>query len=296
MTLADIFRSSKPKFALAISLTILEKVSGIIEPTLLGRLIDAFIAAFQTGERTSYAGPLAVWTGIFLLNSGLGSLRRVIDPRIYLRIFARIAVYIAESCRSDGQTTSKAALRTELSREYISFLKGRIPDFIEQIFDMGGVVIALAFYDPRISLLCLTVTVPMIAIGRLYNHKVLRYQKEFHDERESVFAVLQMPKIQDVRDYHESMIRPQIRIADWGALSFGSLRLILLGIFLIVLYIVIAIDRLSTGEIYSVVAYLWTFVTASEYLPDFLESFTSLKDIQNRIRREPSVPESKSNP
>jgi hypothetical protein len=56
----------------------------------------------------------------------------------------------------------------------------------------------------------------------------------------------------------------------------------------VVLYLAIAIDRLSPGQIYSVVAYLWTFIAATEFLPDLLESLTSLRDIQSRIRAEAS--------
>jgi len=40
------------------------------------------------------------------------------------------------------------------------------------------------------------------------------------------------------------------------------------------------------GELYSIVAYLWTFVTATEYLPELMESWTSLKDISKRMRFE----------
>jgi ABC-type multidrug transport system fused ATPase/permease subunit len=213
-------------------------------------------------------------------------LRRVIDPKIYLKVYTNIAVHIAESCRSNGQTNSKAAARTELSREYIFFLRSRVPDFIEGVFDLGGAIIALAFYDPRISLTCLGATIPMIFVYHLYNSRVVRLQKEFHDRREDVFSIYQEKGIQDIREYHEKMVLPQMSIAKWGAFNFGLLRVVLLGIFLAVLYLAIAVDRLSPGEIYSVVAYIWTFITATEFLPDLLESFTSLKDIQNRIRAE----------
>ena len=64
------------------------------------------------------------------------------------------------------------------------------------------------------------------------------------------------------------------------------LRFCLMGIFLLVLYIAVDIDNLTTGQTYSVVAYLWTFVTSSEYLPDLMESTSSLKEIQERVKAE----------
>jgi hypothetical protein len=58
----------------------------------------------------------------------------------------------------------------------------------------------------------------------------------------------------------------------------------LLGIFLVVLYISIDLDDFTTGSIYSIVAYIWTFITSSEYLPELMESWTSLKDISRRLK------------
>jgi len=114
--------------------------------------------------------------------------------------------------------------------------------------------------------------------------------------REDVFEIFARKDIKHVRAYYEAMARPQRRIANWGALNFGLIRLVLLGIFLLVLFIAIDIDNFSTGKIYSVVAYLWTFVTSTEYLPELLESHTSLKEIQKRVRREAPSPNGLNGP
>ena len=50
--------------------------------------------------------------------------------------------------------------------------------------------------------------------------------------------------------------------------------------------IIIFFIHRKAGEIYSIVAYLWTFVTATEYLPELMESWTSLHDISKRIKAE----------
>jgi ABC-type multidrug transport system fused ATPase/permease subunit len=269
---------------LAISLVIIEKLAWIVEPTLFGRLIDALIAVFGSKQQVSYALPLIMWIAVFSVNSGVGAVRRLVDPKIYLKMFTKIAVHVAESSREKGLDAAKTASRVELSREYVSFLQRRVPDFIEQFFDLSGTVIALAFCDVRISLTCLCIVVPLLLLNLLSNRKVLRLQKELHDMRAALFETFQERDIRDIRAYYERQARPQIKIANWGALNFGVLRFCLLGIFLLVLYIAIDLDDLSTGKIYSVVAYLWTFVTSTEYLPDLIESYISLKDVQQRVR------------
>jgi ABC-type multidrug transport system fused ATPase/permease subunit len=286
MRLIDIIRRHRRSFILAISLVVIEKLAWIVEPTLFGRLLDALIEAIGSGHKTKYSLPLALWIGAFLINSGVGAVRRSADERIYLNMFTGIAVEVAESSRGKGLDAARSAARVELSREYVTFLKRRVPDFVEQFFDLGGTMIALAFFDLRISLTCLIVAVPLLIMNRVYNKNVLHLQKELHDKRENVFEIFAKRDIKEIRAYYESMAAPQKKIANWGAVNFGVLRLCLMGIFLLVLYIAVDLDNLSTGQTYSVVAYLWTFVTSTEYLPDLMESTSSLKEIQERVRAE----------
>ena len=64
------------------------------------------------------------------------------------------------------------------------------------------------------------------------------------------------------------------------------MRFTLLLIFLVVLYVAVELDNFSAGELYSIVAYLWTFVAATEYMPELLENWTSMKDISRRLKED----------
>jgi ABC-type multidrug transport system fused ATPase/permease subunit len=286
MRLIEIIQKHKRPFIFAISLVVIEKLAWIIEPTLFGKLLDALITVISSKERGSYTFPLIVWIGVFAVNSGVGAIRRSTDEKIYLNMFSNIAVQVTESSRDKGQDIARTAARVELSREYVTFLKRRVPELIEQLFDLGGTVIELAFYDRRIALTCLCIVIPLTFVSGLYKRNVIRLHKELHNMREDVFEIFEKKSLSEIRNYYNLMAGPQRKIANWGALNFGLLRLFLLGIFLVVLYIAIDIDNFSTGQIYSVVAYLWTFVTSTEYLPDLMESYSSIKDIQDRVRTE----------
>jgi ABC-type multidrug transport system fused ATPase/permease subunit len=286
MTLIQIIQRFRRPFIFAISLVIIEKIAWIVEPTVFGRLLDALIAVFGSKEKVSYAMPLILWIGVFVVNSGVGAVRRSVDEKIFLNMFSNIAVQVTETSRAKGLDTAKVAARVEISREYVTFLQYRMPEIVEQFFDLGGSIIALAFYDKRIAITCSCIAIPLMLMNRLYIKNVDRLQKEYHDMREDVFQTFATKSSLEIRRYYDSMARPQRKIANWGALNFGVLRLFLLGIFLMVLYIAIDIDDFSTGMMYSVVAYLWTFVTSTEYLPDLMESYSSIKEIQERVRTE----------
>lgn len=115
---------------------------------------------------------------------------------------------------------------------------------------------------------------------------MLSLQSDLHDTKEQAFDIFATEDIDAIRSHYERIARNEKRIAYWGALNFGVIRLCLLGIFLLVLYISIDMDDFTTGSIYSIVAYLWTFVSSTEYLPELLESSTSIRDISRRLEVE----------
>jgi ABC-type multidrug transport system fused ATPase/permease subunit len=244
------------------------------------------IKSNEKTESSSYVYPLMIWLIVFAVNSGLGVLRRAIDPKIFLNIYTKIATEVSQSAIKLKLNISKTATRAQLSHEYIGFLQYRIPEVLENIVAIGGAIIALYFFDWKISLTCLCIVVPVYLANKLYSKKVMILQKEFHDNYEDIYDIFSKQDPKYVHDYYQNLARPQKKIANWGAFNFGMMRATLMGIFLVVLYIAIDLDEFSAGELYSIVAYLWTFVTSTEYLPELMESWTSLKDISKRLKME----------
>jgi hypothetical protein len=79
------------------------------------------------------------------------------------------------------------------------------------------------------------------------------------------------------------MISPKTSIARWNSFSFTVVKTLLVIIFVVVLFICVDVDNFSTGKIYSIVAYLWTFIGQTDYLPELMESLGSIKDLNIRF-------------
>jgi ABC-type multidrug transport system fused ATPase/permease subunit len=284
MDLLSLFKRFRKGIILAVGLVVIENLAWIVEPTVFGNVIDAFIdKGFNLGE-VAFLIPLLVWIGVFLINSLVGALRRSVDQRIYLGMFTDIATDVARIAAQRGHTVSRTAARAGLSREYIAFFQYRLPEILEQTIAIGGAIVALFFFDWRIAATCAVIIVPLLLVTRMSNRRILALQKELHDQREREFDTFGTQDLARIRTFYTDLARPQQKIANWGAINFGIVRFSLLIIFVIVLYIAIDLDEFTTGNIYSIVAYLWTFVTSSEYLPELMESWTSLQDISRRVK------------
>jgi ABC-type multidrug transport system fused ATPase/permease subunit len=287
MRIRDMILSYRRRIGWVLALVVIAKVAWIVEPTVFGHVIDAMIGAAKAAHPIDvFLVPLLIWAGVFLLNTGAGTWQRSYEAKVYNEMYGDIAGSVAETGRKNGEPTGRIAARVELAREFLTCFRRRVPDILEEVFDLAGTIIALTFYDWRLGLTAVGVVVPLGFINTVYNRRVVALEKELHDGREEVFDVFESNDPQRVRSYYAGLARTQRRIANWGALNFGVIRAFLLVVFIVVLYISIDLDDFSTGDIYSVAAYVWTFVTSAEFLPDLMESRASIADISSRLRTE----------
>ncbi len=284
--LLGLFRRFRRGITLAVGLVIVEQLAWIVEPTVFGNVIDAFIDKGFALTEATFLIPFLIWIGVFLVNSVVGAVRRSVDQRIYLRMFRDIATDVARLGHELNHPVSRTAARAELSREYISFFQYRLPELLEQFIAIGGAITALYFFDWRIAVTCTVIAFPLGIMTRFSNKRILHLQTAVHDQQEQAYDIYARRDIEQIHSYYDRLTIPQMKIANWGAINFGVVRIALLAIFVAVLYIAIDLDNFTTGNIYSIVAYLWTFVTSSEYVPELMESWTSLQDISGRVKKD----------
>ena len=284
--LAQIVRNNKVAVGVVLAFTLLENVAWIIEPTFFGKLLDALIDDFYKGEHVNYILPLLIWIFVYILNVTGGTLSRLLSGKTYARIYADVATEVILISRKKNHSASKMLARAELAKEYIVFLKERIPEILWQLSATIGGITALFFYDWRIAAICLLIIPPVVLISNLYRKHVGKLQKTIHDTREEMFEVIEKKDASRVHEYYHSMVAPQAKIAKWSSFDYGIVKILLMIIFIAVLFISIDVDKFTTGKIYAIVSYIWTFIASTEYLPGLMESLTSVKDLNHRMSEE----------
>jgi ABC-type multidrug transport system fused ATPase/permease subunit len=283
MTFKGIIIKYKYSIALILLFVLIENVSFIIEPTFFGNLLDALIDHFYDHEKVDYFLPLFIWIIVYLINVVGGTLHRVFNGSIYSKMYANVATEIVLDSQSQGDPFSKMLVRAELVKEYITFFKERLPEVMWQLSATAGAIIALFFYDYRIAMVCLIVIIPIALINRLNRKKVTFLQKDIHDNQEELFNLIESRDTTKITQFYQNTISPKTRIARWNAFSYSSVKVVLVIVFIAVLFICVDVDKFTTGRIYSIVAYLWTFIASTDYLPELMESMASVKDLNARF-------------
>ena|SRR5665647_564974 len=289
MTFKEIALKYKYSIVLILLFVLVENVSFIIEPTFFGKLLDSLIDHFYDHEKADYIFPLVIWIIVYLINVVGGTLHRYFNGSIYSRMYANVAteVVLESECRKDK--FSKMLVRAELVKEYIAFFKERLPEIMWQLSATAGAIIAIFFYDYRIALVCVTVIIPIAFINNLNRKKVTHLQKDIHDNQEELFHLIESRDSSKITSFYQNTISPKTRIARWNAFSYGTVKVLLIIIFIGVLFICVDVDKFTTGRIYAIVAYLWTFIASTDYLPELMESLASVRDLNVRFSTEEKI-------
>lgn len=283
MAVREVVIKYRYQIGLLLLFVLIENIAWIIEPTFFGKLLDALIGHFYDHQKIDFLLPLSIWIMVYLINVIGGSLHRLYSGGTYARMYTDVATRVIEESKSSGEEYSKMLLRTELVKEYITFYKERLPEILWELSASVGAIIALFFYDYRIGLVCLMVIVPVAYINNQNRKKVAMLQKDVHDNQEELYKLIEHRDISRIHQFFFNMIPPKTRIARSNSLSFTIVKVLLVIIFVVVLLICVDVDNFSTGKIYSVVAYLWTFIGQTDYLPDLMESLGSIKDLNTRF-------------
>jgi ABC-type multidrug transport system fused ATPase/permease subunit len=286
MTITTIVKKFKFQIALVLSFVLLENISWIIEPTFFGKLLDALIDKFYAKEEVSYIMPLAIWIFVYLVNVLGGTLHRLFSGKVYSTINADTAANVMAYSQKKGYPTSVMFARAELAKEYIVFLKERLPEVTWQLSATFGAVFALFFYDWRIAAVAVAVMVPIAYINNIYRKNVVTLQKQLHDTREDQYKIFEAGDMSKIREYYYSMVGPQTKIAKWSSIDYLIIKVLLMVIFIVVLFIAVDVDKFSTGRIYAIVAYIWTFIASTDYIPGLMESLTVVRELNTRLKEE----------
>jgi hypothetical protein len=104
MQIKDVIRRFKGGIFVTTLLVMVENLAWIVEPSVFGAVIDAFINTVSGNESSSIQErltALAIWISIYALNSGSGAVRRILDQKFSGTCMCRLQLMcrICQNCK-----------------------------------------------------------------------------------------------------------------------------------------------------------------------------------------------------
>ena len=143
-TLKAIARAYPGKLFFTLSLVALENALLLAYPLFAGFAVDSIIRRDARSALFYAVIVLAFWA--------VGAARRAVDTRTFTRIYADLAVPVILNQRLQNQSTSTAAARVVLAREFVDFFEKHVPTMVTALVSIVGAVAMLLAIEPWIGI------------------------------------------------------------------------------------------------------------------------------------------------
>lgn len=263
------------RIAAAVSVALVENALLVLYPLAAGFAIDSVVHG-DIANAIAYVGVVfAFW--------GLGAVRRAMDTRIYAGIFAEVAPEVVHAQRCTGEEVGTIAARAQFARAAVDFLEEEIPAILTALVSVLGSTLMLALVAPATGIATLLALVGFTPFIVWYARRTQILNAGMNDRLEREVAVIARGRRLGLRRHYTQLARWRVRLSDAEAKAYLSIGVVAAALFGFALWRLSIGKETSPGQVYTVLAYLWTFAESLDTLPYLLQQLGRMRDIGGRI-------------
>ncbi|MBB6287457.1 MULTISPECIES: ABC transporter six-transmembrane domain-containing protein [Pseudomonas] len=274
-TLKAIAKAYPGKLFGTLSLVALENALLLAYPLFAGFAVDSIIRG-DVGSAVWYA---AVVLGFWVV----GAARRAVDTRTFTRIYADLAVPVILNQRLQRHSTSRAAARVVLARDFVDFFEKHVPTIATALVSVVGAAGMLLVIEPWVGLACLLALLLCVTLMPGFARRNQRLHERLNNRLEKEIGLVEKVGANTLRRHYHVLSRLRIGLSDREAVAFLSIGLLAALLFVVAISQLALAPEVKAGHIYAVMTYLWTFVSCLDEAPSTIDQLARLKDIGKRV-------------
>lgn len=274
-TLKAIARAYPGKLFATLSLVALENALLLAYPLFAGFAVDSIIRG-DAASALLYAGVvLGFWV--------VGAARRALDTRTFTRIYADLAVPVILNQRLERHSTSKAAARVVLARDFVDFFEKHVPIIATALVSIIGAAGMLLVIEPWVGVACLLALLLCVTVMPGFARRNQRLHERLNNRLEKEIGMVEAVGAHTLHRHYRLLSRLRIRLSDREAIAFLSIGILAALLFVVAITQLALSPAVKAGHIYAVMTYLWTFVSCLDEAPAMIDQLARLKDIGKRV-------------
>lgn len=208
---------------------------------------------------------------------------KMVDTRIFTRIYADFASAVVGRAHISGLAPSVVAARASLSRQYIEFFELVMPQVIYAAMAVIVSISALMWFDWMIALFCVVLVIPLIAVSSWLGKRSLPLNKGLNDRLEKEVELLRDGHDRTVKRHFKALSGWRIKLSDTEARAFGAMELLVIGLFIATLLRVGESGQWQAGDIFAIFSYIWRFVYSLDQVPVLVQKLATINDLDRRF-------------
>ncbi len=273
--LSTLSRAERLSIAGTYSLTLLENLCMLAYPAITGWAVDGLL-------KGSYRG-LSALIAVWLVHLVTAFVRQRFDTRVFMGLYARLAVLTVAEQKQLGHGTSIVSARVEMMRDMVGFFEADVPAMFSQVVTVVGSLVMLFTYDLQAGLIAMAVLLPMGLVNAWYWRRALRLHRGLNDQIEREIEDIEAARPLRLRRHFGRVRRWHVQLSDSESWTWTVTELAT-----IVALVVLLIDftrsaSFSAGAIYAVLAYVFDYLEGLDSAPALVNNVARLRDIRARL-------------
>ncbi|MDN5215143.1 ABC transporter six-transmembrane domain-containing protein [Fulvivirgaceae bacterium BMA12] len=274
MQIKSLFKEYKFRFLLTIVLILAEAGIMLLFPLFIGKAIDGVINESRLG--VFQLGGL----GLALLIVGVG--RRVFDSRFYGKIYEAKGEKMVSRMKYN-QSSVKTA-RLSMMQEFFEFLENALPELINNIIGLVGVVLILFSLNMKVFYGSLVVTIVIFLVYWLTSKKTMDYNEASNNEIERQVDVLAKNDQNALKNHLKQTVKWNIKLSDLEAFNFSVSWVVALAFLVVAIIVSVGDGVVQYGALFALVMYVFQYIENVLSLPLFYQNWLRLQEIMVRLR------------
>ena len=256
-------------------LVLISTLLWLAQPYILGIAINDLTEGAWFGT--------ALLVGVQLLVIVIGGARRMLDTRVYGRLYREVSTEVVIASQRAGLGLTRVAARAGMLREVVKFFEHQVPRTIRAFVNLVGSLILLWYLAPQVFFVCLAGGGFVFLLTTLVGRRLFRLNAELNDELEREVAVLEARDPGDTEAHFASVTRHRVRKSDLEVLLYGLSTAALSVALVFGLYWMIAEEGAEVGTVFSVFTYVIRFQMAATTVPATFQETVRTLEITRRI-------------
>eukprot|EP01030_Chromulinospumella_sphaerica_P013783 gene13783-13566_t len=253
-TLKAIAKAYPGKLFCTLSLVALENALLLAYPLFAGFAVDSILRGDASSALFYAAVVMAFWV--------VGAARRALDTRTFTRIYADLAVPVILNQRLQNHSTSKAAARVVLARDFVDFFEKHVPVIATALVSIVGAAAMLLVIEPWVGLACFAALLLCIILLPRFARRNEQLHERLNNRLEKEIGLVEKVGAQTLRRHYQLLSRLRIWLSDREAVAYLFLGALAALLFIVAISQLALSPAVKAGHVYAVMTYLWTFVSS----------------------------------
>jgi len=265
------------KILFTFALVTLEALTGILFPLLIGIAIDGLLEDSIDGVLyLSIAGVAALI---------VGSARRFYDTRIYSGIYCRITPEMIQNETNKDASVSRISARTGLLTEFVEFLENSMPEMINALISVVGILAIIATLNIDVFFACLSILGLIVFIYTITGKFNYKLNTKYNNQLEKQVDVLTARDSIAIKSFYQELMRWNIKLSDLETMNYFVIWVGVIAVFIYTPITVIGAGILSYGLVFSIIMYVFNYAGSIVSFPLFIQQAIRLKEISARLAK-----------